>query len=114
MNSTPPIESTRTKCFQRSSRGNIFGISFALSDGSRLLAPYAYLSHVQMNGMEELVFVYSFGEVHVTGKNLEDGYDAVQKHELFGVVCSEVIEDNPIDPQVTKITLRNTEPDDEP
>jgi len=106
MNSIPKIEPAPLKsCYQRTSKPS-FAVSFALSDGDHLIAPYAYFEHGKRKRSGELVFFYNFGEIHVTGQKLEVIYDAAHVHELKSVCCHDRADIDPAAPWVEKIVLK--------
>ena len=113
MNSIKPVSTSGTKCFQRSSQGFIFGISFALNEHHRVMAPYSYLSHVEMPSLGEIAFVYSFGVIRIRGENLEPIYDAAHRHEIISVACSEADENEPESVRVTEIIFKERDGDQE-
>ncbi len=108
-----PIEKSIGKaCYQRTSQGMVFAISFAISAHHHLIAPYASFIYAEMLRPEEIVFYYSFGEVHVLGQKLETLHDATHAHELKSVCCVESPEDDNGGARVTEIAFRRRDFDE--
>ena len=111
MNLTKPAISPGNACYQRSSAGSIFAVSFVFPDKSRILAPYAYLAPLKMTSAGNLLFRYSFGDIEVIGENLEGIYDAVSKHELVEVTCADPTRIEPSGTRVRDMTFSEPEGD---
>jgi hypothetical protein len=79
----------------------ILGITFELPRQSQFFAPYSFLSHVQMQGEEEISFHYPYGVVHAKGRHLGEIYALAKQHHLGVVRLSE-----PGDPCRDQIEIR--------
>jgi hypothetical protein len=85
MNLTRPALPASSQCYSKTSQGLVFGISFAVREERRVMAPYAYLTHVEMTDPGEVAFVYSFGVFRIRGRKLAPIYEAAHRHELTAV-----------------------------
>ena len=99
--------------YKKTSQGFVFGISFTLRDGQRLMAPYALLSHVEMSDSEEAAIVYSFGVVRIKGRNVETIYDLTHRHELVAVWCGEAVDGDTENNQRAEIVFKKRDEDEE-
>jgi hypothetical protein len=67
----------------------ILGITFELPGKSQLFAPYSFLSHVKMQGEEEISFHYTYGVARARGRHLREIYALAIQHHLGVVRLSE-------------------------
>jgi hypothetical protein len=58
------------------------GINFELLSKIQLFAHTSFLSHMQMNGDEEISIHYTFGVVHVRGHHLQDIYQHLKEYHV--------------------------------
>jgi len=61
---------------------SLLGINFELDDRTQLFAHYSFLSHLEMQGNEEIAVHYTFGVVRLTGNGLEPIYSLLKQHNL--------------------------------
>jgi hypothetical protein len=98
--SNPKPEPT---CYQ--SGGSRLGINFELPGKTQLFAHYSFLSHLEMQGDEEINVHFTFGVVRVTGRRLEAIYSLLKEHNLDFARRSEVSDPCRDEIEVTKITF---------
>jgi hypothetical protein len=110
---TKPAITPKKSCFESTSQGFVFGIDFNLSEGGRLLAPYAYLNRVEMGTPGELIFYYNFGRLHIRGENLDNVYGKTHKQELYLARCSEGDEGDAGGARVVEIVFTELRPDED-
>jgi len=79
----------------------VLGINFELPGKIELFAHYSFLSHVRMEGVDEISFHYTYGVVRARGHHLRDIYALAKQHYLGVVRLSE-----PGDPCRNEIEIR--------
>jgi hypothetical protein len=113
MTTTKPATTQKKSCFESTGLRLVLGIDFNLSGGGCLMAPYAYLSRVEMGTPGELVFHYSFGRVCIRGENLDNGYGKAHWHELYLARCSEDAEGDAGGAHVREIVFTKLDRDED-
>ena len=74
--------SASQSCFEKSDHGLELGISFEKKDGSVRFALYSFLSAVDFDGSEKLVFRYTFGTVTIQGCTLQPIWKILRQGSL--------------------------------
>ncbi len=76
--STSDLSTTSKTCFEKSLHGPQLGILFEKKDGCKRIAPNSFLSAVDFDGSDELLFHYTGGTITVKGNAL---------HHLWEHLC---------------------------
>jgi hypothetical protein len=86
---------------------SLLGINFELSRKTQLFAHYAFLSHVEIRGDEEIVVHYTFGVVRIIGHHLEAIYSLLKQHNLEFARPSEANDPCRSEIEVTQIVFED-------
>lgn len=108
-----PNPPANNPCFEKSEHGPELGISFEKKDGTKRFAHYSFLSAVDSDGPEKLVFRYTFCTVIIQGRSLQALWKTVCQGSLSRVCEADSL--SSCEPFINTITIADVAiPPDEP